>query len=71
MAFSLFNFIKALSQNFHNIMPKNDGVFKVQFANKNLALKMPKQATKMPKWAKKCLNWQHVAQYLLPKNWHC
>ena len=36
-------------------MPKNDGVFKVQFHNKNLALKMPKLATKMPKWATKML----------------
>ena len=38
-AFSMFNFIKTLT-------PENDGVFKVQFPNTNLALKMPKLATK-------------------------
>ena len=36
-------------------MPKNDGIFKVQFHNKNLALKTSKWATKMPKWATKML----------------
>ena len=30
-------------------MPKNDGVFKVKFHNKNLALKMPKWATNIKK----------------------
>ena len=37
---------KPYGQNFHNITPKNDDVFKVQFHNKNLALKMPKWASK-------------------------
>ena len=62
MVFSLFNIIKALMPKFSQHNAKKDGVFKVQFHNKNLAFKMPK-------WATKCLNWQHVAQYLLLKNW--
>ena len=49
LAFSLFNFIKALT---HNIMLKNDGVFKVQFYKTCLGLKMPKWMTKMPKRGK-------------------
>ena len=36
-------------------MPKNDGVFKVQFHIANLAIKMPKWATIMPKWETKML----------------
>ena len=32
----------------------------------SLALKTPKWVNKMPKLATKFLNWQHVAQYLLP-----
>ena len=47
MAFLLFKFIKDLTPKFSHITPKNDGVFKVQFHNTNLALKMPKWATKM------------------------
>ena len=34
---------------FRNVTSKNDGVFKVQFCNKNLALKRPKWVFKMPK----------------------
>ena len=41
MAFALFNFIKALTLKFSQLMAKNDGIFDVQFHNKNLALKMP------------------------------
>ena len=55
MAFSLFNFIKALMPKFSQHNAKNDGVFKVQFHNKNLALKMPKWVTKMQNWATKTL----------------
>ena len=36
-------------------MPKNEGVFKAQFQNSNLSLKMPKWATVKPKWATKML----------------
>ena len=36
-------------------MPKNDGTFKFQFHNTNLALKMPEWATIMPKWEEKML----------------
>ena len=35
-------------------MPKNDGVFKVQFQNTNLGLKLPKWATKIHKLATCC-----------------
>ena len=35
-------------------MPKNDGVFHIQFKRINQALKMPKWATKMPKLATCC-----------------
>ena len=55
MAFSLFNFIKALTPKFSQPNAKNVGVFKVQFYYMNFALKMPKLATKMPKWATKML----------------
>ena len=51
----MFTFIKALPQNFHNIPPKNDGIFKVQFHNINLSLKMPKWVTITPNWATKML----------------
>ena len=50
-------------------MPKN-GVFKVQFHNKNLALKCQNGRLKCQNGQQKCLNWQNVAQYLWPKNWH-
>ena len=36
-------------------MPKYDGVFKVQFHNTNLALRMPKWVTKTLKWVTKML----------------
>ena len=41
-AFSMFNFIKALTPKFSQHNAKKDGIFKVQFHNTNLALKMPK-----------------------------
>ena len=44
-AFSMFNFITALTPKFSQHTAKNDGVFKVQFHNTNLALKTPKWAT--------------------------
>ena len=55
MVFSLFNIIKALMPKFSQHNAKKDGVFKVQFHNKNLAFKMPKWVAKMPKWATKML----------------
>ena len=51
VAFSLFNFIKALTPKFSQHQPKNDDIFKVQFHNTNLALKTLKWATILPKWA--------------------
>ena len=36
-------------------MPKNTGIFKVQFYNTNLDFKMPKWVAIMPKWATKML----------------
>ena len=45
MAFSMFNFIKALTPKFSKNIAKNDGVLKVQFHKTNLALKTPKWAT--------------------------
>ena len=55
MAFSMFNFIKALMPKFSQHKPKNDGAFKVQLYYTNVALKMPKWVTKMPKLATKML----------------
>ena len=49
------DFIKPKRQNFHIITTKNNGIFKVQLHNKNLALKTPKWVTKMPKWAAQML----------------
>ena len=46
MAGSMFYFIKNLTPNFHNITPKNDGLFQGQFHSTNLAFEMPKWATK-------------------------
>ena len=54
-AFSMFNFIKALTPKFSQHNAKNDGIFKVQFHNTNLALKNPKWMTLTPKWATKML----------------
>ena len=51
----MFNFIKALMPKFSQHITKNDGVFKVQFHNTNLALKTLKWATKMQKFATCCL----------------
>ena len=54
------------------IMPKNDGVFNVQFHNTNLALKMQNGWLKCQNGQQTCFNWQHVAYYLLPKKfWVC
>ena len=68
--FSLFNFIKAVTPKFLQHNTKNYDVFKVQFHFKNLPLKTPKWWLKCQNDKKKRLIWQHVAQYLLPKNWH-
>ena len=43
------------------IMPKNDGVFNVQFHNTNLALKMQNGWLKCRNGQQTCFNWQHVA----------
>ena len=43
-ALSMFDFIKTLSPNFHNIMPTNDSLFNAQFHNTNLAFQTPKWA---------------------------
>ena len=45
----MFNFIKVTMPKCSQHNAKNDGVFKVQFHNTNLALKTPKWETKMPK----------------------
>ena len=48
-------------------LPQINGVFKVQFHNENLALKMPKLATKMPKWAAKMLKLVTCCSILVAK----
>ena len=48
-------------------MPKNYGVFIVQFHNTNLALTHRNGHFYRQNGQQKCFNCQHVAQYLLPK----
>ena len=50
-------------------MPKNDGVFKVQFHIANLAIKMPKWATLMPKWETKMLKLATCRLIFVAKKW--
>ena len=52
---SMFNFIKVLTPKFSQHIAKEWWVFKVQFHNTNLALKMPRWATITPKRATKML----------------
>ena len=48
-------------------MPKNDGVFKVQFQNTNLGLKLPKWVTKMSNKNSKISNM--LLNICCQKNW--
>ena len=48
-------------------MSKNDGVFKVQFHNTNLALKTPKWATIKPKWTTKMLKFATCCKIFVAK----
>ena len=55
LVFSLFNFKKAITPKFLQHNAKNDGIFKVQFHKKKLALKIPNWVIKMHDWATKML----------------